>query len=136
MSRFLELHNVHCDGEPTWVAIAQISCLRGITPDDRARDARSLVEMVDGRPLYVTETPAEILALSEAAEQGYVEPEECRQHRCSYYTHYLVYGGPDLTHDGFHAAEEQASQHISNCTHNWENGPCPTCARWEARVRA
>jgi hypothetical protein len=33
--------------------------------------------------------------------------EECINHTCDYYTHYLAYetpGQPNLTHEGFHAA--------------------------------
>jgi hypothetical protein len=67
---------------------------------------------------------------------AWTEPEECRAHTCSYYTHYLVYGGPDLTHEGFHAAEKNAAHHIQNCDRDWSRGPCSICIDWEKRIRA
>lgn len=60
---------------------------------------------------------------------------ECRTKRCSYYEHYLVYGGPELVHEGFHAAERKAGLHFKNCSYS---GPdlCRVCSAWELRLRA
>lgn len=55
--------------------------------------------------------------------------------RCSYYDHYLVYGPAELTHIGFHRAEEKAVAHFKNCSYSG-NDLCGTCSRWEQRLRA
>jgi hypothetical protein len=56
--------------------------------------------------------------------------------QCGYYTHYLVYGGPDLTHAGFHAAAKLADEHGRSCRVYETGRVCPTCQRNEERVRA
>ena len=85
----------------------------------------------------------------QAPQPGWVEPENCRMHTCSYYFHYLAYGPADLTHDGFHAAEQHCSvaqkaaeEHLKVCTHR-NQYECPNCNSferiansWEVRVRA
>ena len=98
-------------------------------------------------PVAVAEPYAEVCARLEAAlggERAYVGPTgpdadrtACTRHECGYYRHYLVYGGPDLTHEGYHAAEEQASKHMERCERDWaKTGPCQQCLNWEQRVRA
>jgi len=134
VSRFIELHlrpkMGETDPKSLWVHVDDVRTM------ERTDDDQYTVVGVPGVfPVYAVETPAEIMALIQTAEQGYVEPEECRLHQCSYYTHYLVYGGPDLTHEGFHEAERQAEEHAKYCS-RIQRGPCPTCARWEQRVRA
>jgi len=37
-------------------------------------------------------------------------PQECREERCSYFTHYLRYGPPDLPHAAYHAAERECDE--------------------------
>jgi len=60
---------------------------------------------------------------------------ECRTEQCTYFRHYLAYGPAELTHKGYHAAEDLASKHFANC--HWQSeGLCPTCSSWERRVRA
>lgn len=62
---------------------------------------------------------------------------ECRTKRCTYFTHYQVYGPCELSHDGWHNAERQGEAHIRNCQRDWaESGPCPVCLNWERRLRA
>lgn len=34
----------------------------------------------------------------------------CRTKRCDYYRHYLAYGPPELTHEGYHAAERHCAE--------------------------
>jgi hypothetical protein len=58
--------------------------------------------------------------------------EECESHQCSYYTGYLMYGEPDLTHEGFHAGEREGGRHIQFCA----KGRCTLCREWEMRLRA
>lgn len=62
-------------------------------------------------------------------------PEECREHKCSYYTHYLAHGSADLEHEGFHAAEKLAESHFAHCQSTKPEG-CPACRRHEIAVRA
>ncbi len=67
----------------------------------------------------------------------------CRTKQCSYYQHYLAYGGPDLTHEGFHAAEEKCDYWQRKDWEWTQNHPDAlhspyerTCERWEKAVRA
>jgi hypothetical protein len=62
-------------------------------------------------------------------------PEECRRRACTYFGSYLAYGPPELTHEGYHAAERLAEGHIRLCNWDWRRGGCPTCADWERRLR-
>lgn len=70
-------------------------------------------------------------------------PEACRKHECSYFTHYLAYGGPELTHEGYHQAEQKC-EHYQKAASDWHDAhgfehPSPyeqQCTRWEAAVRA
>jgi hypothetical protein len=62
-------------------------------------------------------------------------PEACRRRACAYFQGYLAYGPPELTHDGYHAAERLAEAHIGACNWDWRRGGCPTCADWERRLR-
>ena len=62
-------------------------------------------------------------------------PEDCQKHRCSYFMHYLAYGGPDLTHEGFHAAEEQGLRHMKECRATLDR-ICSVCTSYEQRLRA
>jgi hypothetical protein len=64
-------------------------------------------------------------------------PDECRRHECDYYRHYLAYGGPDLTHEGYHAAEKIAEHHFASCgSIRNDRGPCQVCISHEQRLRA
>jgi hypothetical protein len=64
-------------------------------------------------------------------------PTECRAHTCEYYQHYLAYGGPDLTHEGYHAAEKIAAHHFASCgSIRHDRGPCQLCLSHEQRLRA
>lgn len=58
---------------------------------------------------------------------------ECRTRRCSYYTHYQVYGPCVLSHDGWHNAERLGLEHMKNCR---RDTVCPVCTSWEERLRA
>jgi hypothetical protein len=69
---------------------------------------------------------------------------ECRTKKCTYYRHYLAYGPADLTHDGYHAAEQKCEYWQKELT-NWYDahpeGEAPKsleriCFDWERRVRA
>jgi hypothetical protein len=62
-------------------------------------------------------------------------PEACRRRACAYFQEYLAYGPPELTHEGYHAAERLAEAHIGACNWDWRRGGCPTCADWERRLR-
>lgn len=78
------------------------------------------------------------------------EPEGCQDRTCGYYSHYLAYGSAELTHEGYHAAEqlclnhqERVSEHLARCQLCNEGLKCPTheslskvANEWELRVRA
>jgi hypothetical protein len=74
------------------------------------------------------------VAVADAAPGGHL-PEECQRRACTYFQAYLAYGPPELTHDGYHAAERMAEAHIEACNWDWRRGGCPTCADWERRLR-
>jgi hypothetical protein len=72
--------------------------------------------------------------------------EQCRKHQCSYYTRYLLWGGPDLTHEAYHFAETRYIE-VQNQLLRWleahkddnEEEPEELRARaeqWERKVRA
>lgn len=63
---------------------------------------------------------------------------ECRQHRCTYYLHYLAWGPNEMGHAAWHHVETQAVEHFRGCTWNYERNQrlCPRCALWERRTRA
>lgn len=60
---------------------------------------------------------------------------ECRSRRCSYFTHYQVYGPCELSHIGWHNAEKRGEEHFRDCSYRGD-GLCPSCLRWEERLRA
>ena len=74
----------------------------------------------------------------------------CDERRCTYHTHYLVYGAPDLAHEAYHAAERKCAEaQRASLTHEAECKECfggSLCAagrsldraasRWEEMVRA
>jgi hypothetical protein len=73
-------------------------------------------------------------------------PQDCRERKCSYYTHYLIYGGPDLTHEGYHGAEKECEA-AQRRAQEWMDNPAndgkdlpkgleDRCKRWEQAVRA
>lgn len=87
---------------------------------------------------------AQVQKLENADPESHL-PEECRRHECSYYTHYLAYGGPDLTHEGYHQAEkncERAQKQVEDwyAGHDYNRRlECPfekQAAYWERAVRA
>jgi hypothetical protein len=64
-------------------------------------------------------------------------PDACRRHECNYYRRYLTAGGPDLTHEGYHAAEKLAEHHFASCgSIRNDRGPCQVCLSHEQRLRA
>ena len=71
-------------------------------------------------------------------------PEKCRDRVCTYFSHYLAFGPAELTHDGYHAAEEKCKQHqltISDWAERNPDDPIPVrmmsiADAWEKRIRA
>ena len=63
-------------------------------------------------------------------------PEKCRKRNCSYHTHYLQYGGPDLSHEQYHQTEQYHLAHLEACKWDWTRGACPTCLSHERATRA
>lgn len=73
-------------------------------------------------------------------------PEDCRNHTCTYFIHYLAYGPAELTHEGFHAAEKNCER-LQKRAEDWleqnkgNNKQFPEyldkiCRVAEARIRA
>lgn len=66
----------------------------------------------------------------------------CDLRECTYYTHYLAYGPPTLSHDQFHAAEHQCDrmQRLAQSYLDDDRDVPPTIERitrqWEEKVRA
>lgn len=71
---------------------------------------------------------------------------DCRRGRCTYYNHYLRCGPAELTHPGYHAAEQECRAWQQRLSEWWElhahdDVPEPAylarqCALWEKKVRA
>lgn len=80
---------------------------------------------------YLVGIPAADLAAAIDPEGACPDPTNC-----SYVGHYLAYGGPDLTHGGFHAAERLGAQHFDRCRVYESGRQCSACTGWEQRLRA
>lgn len=76
-------------------------------------------------------------------------PQECRDHGCSYYTHYLVYHdaakhGAQMCHEAFHVAEkkcEEVQKRYLDWFDNHKEGPPPASLErmarfWENKICA
>jgi hypothetical protein len=111
-------------------------------PEAQAPPSRTLDEVYAA----ITQLRGEVAALRESLVQIALYapkdpeahlPEACRRHECDYYRHYLAYGGPDLTHEGYHAAERIAAAHFASCASiRHDRGPCQVCIGHEQRLRA
>lgn len=89
------------------------------------------LQMVSGQ-VWVVDIEPEALALAIDPEGACPdEPGEC-----GYYGHYLAYGGPDLTHAGFHAAVAIHERHANTCSVAERTGQCSVCTAGELRIRA
>jgi hypothetical protein len=92
-----------------------------------------------GRPeFWLREIAAQLAELNANLRAIHPElnmPEECQKHQCDYFTGYLAYGGPDMSHEAFHSQSKMAESHFKHCSYN---GPtiCPACQRWEKMLRA
>lgn len=92
----------------------------------------------------VTMLEAKIAALEAAGEySGPTGPDKdraaCTAHSCGYFKHYLAYGGPDLTHESYHAEETQfAAAHARIDRHERECPRCSErnfCSTWDRMIR-
>ena len=45
----------------------------------------------------------------------------CELHQCSYYSHYLRWGGPDMSHEAFHIAEKECLDWQNRAGEYWKN---------------
>jgi hypothetical protein len=79
---------------------------------------------------------AELNANTRAGMPDANMPDECRARECTYYKHYLAYGPADLTHEGFHAAEQNGLEHVKDCSRAAKGDNCTVCASYERRLRA
>ncbi len=75
-----------------------------------------------------------VVAIEDATPDDHL-PAEWRRRACTSFRGYLAYGPPALTHEGYHAAEGMARQHVRVCTWDRRRGPCSLCADWERRLR-
>jgi hypothetical protein len=89
---------------------------------------------------FLAEIAAQLAELNQTLRDIHPElklPTECREHTCDYYTGYLAYGEPEMSHEAYHAMVKQAEPHFRVCDYNGPNsGGCPTCLRYEKRLRA
>jgi len=67
----------------------------------------------------------------------------CRTKQCLYFTDYLAYGPPELTHEGYHAAERKCeywqkrdSEYLQAHPNAIDSPFRQQCEVWEKRVRA
>jgi len=58
----------------------------------------------------------------------------CLRKHCDYYKTYLAYGPAELTHAGYHSAEQLALEHLVKCTVRDERD-CAKCQSWAHRLR-
>ena len=69
---------------------------------------------------------------------------DCATKQCSYYQHYQAYGPAELTHIGYHVAEQhcaEAQKRVSDWFDTHPTGEAPEhlmrfASNWEARIRA
>lgn len=101
--------------------------------------------MIEALYQQVQELQARVAALEAGQKNAFQEPQECQERRCEFYTHYLSLGSPELTHEGYHAAEVKCATYQSRCMAWHEAHPdegdrnCPWCRladEWERRIRA
>lgn len=66
----------------------------------------------------------------------------CERQECTYYTHYLAWGPPDLSHEAFHQAEkaclkvQATAEKIQEEKGYYPDSIIKACEYWERRVRA
>lgn len=136
--KFVKLTNVYRQ-RPEWVNLDLVKTMARLAAVDndfqgRAPERTSLWFRGygdDKEGVDVVETPEQILALGDP-ENACPDPPGA----CGYYTHYLAYGGPDLTHAGYHAACALFDRHARECRSMEMRGICQTCADGEKRIRA
>jgi hypothetical protein len=138
MSQFVKLTDAFRQ-TPEWVNLDRVKTItrRPAVDNDYQGKAPEWTELWFGRwgddkeYSCVVETPEQIQALSGAEPPCPDPPGEC-----GYYTHYLAYGGPDLTHAGFHAAVTIHERHSIACKIYESGRDCSVCTSGERRVRA
>lgn len=142
MSKFVRLTYARSE-QPGWVNLDLVQCMRRMAPSRATTYSPDLPERTlvvfgppdDGDPfsnsVEVIETPERILAIADP-ENACPDPPGA----CGYYTHYLAYGGPDLTHAGFHAAVAIHERHATTCGVSESGRVCSVCTAGESRIRA
>jgi hypothetical protein len=66
----------------------------------------------------------------------------CELHQCTYYTHYLRWGGPDMSHEAFHIAEQECLYWQARAEADWREGQdepdwiLQRCRKLEKEIRA
>jgi hypothetical protein len=105
-------------------------------PERTLDDVYAAVAQLRGEVAALRESLVQIALYQPRDPEAHL-PEACRAHTCDYYRHYLAYGGPDLTHEGYHAAEKIAAAHFASCgSIRHDRGPCQICISHEQRLRA
>lgn len=125
-------------GGGQWVRAAAIIAV-GLIPDP-PQGLRSRVHV--GTTWFLSASTAdELLAQIDQCERTLLGgdallPDECRQKRCDYYRGYLAYGPAELTHEGYHAAEDGYVRHSAECRRSERGEVCQVCTGYEKRLRA
>lgn len=141
MPRFVKLTRAFSPNGPIWVNLDLVREMtrqaavdddyQGKAPERTCLSFDSTGNRDNWDVTDVAETPDEILAKGNPENACPDPPGEC-----GYYTHYLAYGGPDLTHVGYHAAEKLAETHLASCRLMETRGECSACTRHEERLRS
>lgn len=105
-------------------------------PIDMLRAIAERIDKASGAPTFSAEDHTAIEAILS---------DECRTQRCGYFRHYLAYGPAELTHEGYHAAEDHCRR-AQDRIDEWleahpSRGDIPAgllrmAEAWEKRVRA
>ena len=110
-----------------------------MTADEIRELERTKFGYNDGTKTAVFEIAAQLAELNANFRAIHPElsmPQECKDRKCSYYQHYLAYGPAELTHEGFHVAEENGENHFKNCSRADSRKPCQVCEGYEKRLRS
>jgi hypothetical protein len=118
------------------VIVAQERTQAKAPPERTLDEVYAAVAQLRGEVAALRESLVQIALYAPKDPEAHL-PDECRAHTCDYYQHYLAYGGPDLTHEGYHAAEKIAEHHFASCgSIRNDRGPCQVCISHEQRLRA
>ncbi len=98
------------------------------------RITENAVKQMENRLAQLEQTVLRLTSLIPEASM----PEACQKRLCSYHTHYLQYGGPDLSHEQYHTLEKEWTSHNDRCGKEWNKKPgvlCSACTSYDNDLR-